>query len=859
MSCSSEDARFAVQQVPNERWRQATAANLAADHLNGYDLWTMAFLEGRQDWEETRDFLLSASRDELTELVEKSRGESLAFLVMMMTGACNADCPICFTDRRRKRGETTVEQRDRLLREAAGLGAGYVYVPGEGEPTIDRGWWQFLETCKDTGLEAIVFTNGLIFSDTATSEKYWGCQPEEAIERLADYPVSFYVKMWSTQPELVGKMLGINPDKYQFTDYDGVRVPLGMARLLDRFPRQRLGIEVVVEGRNADEVVDTVVPFAERHDLSRIVEIIQHNGRTLGNPTYDPTPAQVARATPLLSPTSCTVATCKAVVTSRGYLSPRIAILETQLPASARHIDEGSLWDLLHGTDYLVQRRYEQSCLCESEPVSLAEAGTPTLIGPQSVVPPQLADLIDPMRPTATATANDFTSTSTVADLLGGRVEHGSVVRVVGRALPVGPGLVQLADGPDTVSASGVDVGAYSWVGVEGTWDGLLGALRATDTTIIKESMRQPIGRAVSEFAMVRQPEMLRTVIDRSALTSLLRNRLAERGYLEVSTPMLTVNGDMGHVSQAQTEPVLGRRFHLRTDPEEYLKRYLTAGLPAVFEVSTNVRADKPGDWHLVEFQSVEYYRRLMTLDESIEVADDLVREGLRGFGPPITSWSGVILHPERPFNRMRYADAFQSVLGVDLSAEECATAKGLAATLRTAGCEIEVPEELVGWRRAWLEAAFDGHVLPKIRQPLWITHFPAELAVQARLDQADPRYALRAELYLPGGLELANVYENLVDGAELRAQYNTRRSHRVAAGMSYVATNEALMTSAEAGMPPMSGGAIGIDRVLMVALGHASAGGGVLFGREGFTELKSEHSVCGSDGGCGSCGGGCR
>ncbi|MBO4208395.1 hypothetical protein GSF22_20630 [Micromonospora echinofusca] len=854
------DARFAVQQVPYERWRQATAANLAADHLNGYDLWTMAFMEGKPEWEETRDFLLGASRDELSDLVEKTRGESLAFLVMMMTGACNADCPICFTDRRRKRGESTVEQRDRLLREAAALGAGYVYVPGEGEPTIDRGWWQFLDSCRDAGLEAIVFTNGLIFSDAATSRKYWDCEPEEAVERLAGYPLSMYVKMWSTQPDLVGTMMGINADKYRWTDYDGVRVPFGMAQLLEKYPRERLGIEVVVEGRNADEVVDTIVPFAERHDLSRIVEIIQHNGRTLGDPTYDPTPEQAQRATPLLSPTSCTVATCKAVVTSRGYLSPRIAILENQLPKPARHIDDGPLWELLHTTDYLVQRRYEQSCLCESEPVSLAGANTPALLGPSSVVPPQLADLVSAM-PVATAGSTDgFEATATVAELAAGEVPHGRPVAVLGRALPVGPGLIQLADATETVQVAGVDVAGYSWVGVRGTWDALVGVVRATDHTVVKQSVRPPISRIAPELAMVREPGLLRAVQARSALVSMLRESLSGQGYLEVSTPMLTVNGDMGHVNQAQTEPVLGRRFHLRTDPEEYLKRYLTAGLPAVFEVSTNVRADEPDETHLVEFQSVEYYRRLLTLDGSIEVADGLVRATLARFATGRLQWNGVELHTQRPFARMRYAEVVASITGLDLSAPEHATAAGLASAIQAAGYDVPVPEGLTGWRRAWLEGLFDGHVLPKLRQPLWITHFPAELAVQARLDPADPRYALRAELYLPGGLELANVYDNLVDGAELRTQYNARRSHRVAAGMSHVATNEALMTSAEAGMPPMSGGAVGIDRLLMVALGHRSAGQGLLFAREGFAELKAG-SVCGSDdGGCGSCStGGCH
>jgi lysyl-tRNA synthetase class 2 len=407
------------------------------------------------------------------------------------------------------------------------------------------------------------------------------------------------------------------------------------------------------------------------------------------------------------------------------------------------------------------------------------------------------------------------------------------------------------------LTVTGADVPESAWVGVTGRWDAAAYALRLSDVTVIKQAARPPSGPIAAEFSWVRDPGQLRGVLDRAEMLNLLRTRLTERGFVEVVTPFLQVHAEMGHVEQAMTEPIGGRRFHLRTDPEEYLKRYLTAGLPAVFELSTNVRADKPDAGHLVEFYSLEFYRRLMSFEESLSLSDTLVRECLRRFGGDGIHWEGTQLRLERPFPRVTYAELFQSTLGVDIMAEECASAAGLAETLRKAGCEIEVPESLRPWRRAWLEEAMDSHVLPGLRQPLWVTHFPADLALHTKLDPADERVALRSEFYLPGGLELAHAYENLVDGAELRARYDTRRSHRVASGMPHVATNEALMISAEAGMPPMSGAAIGVDRILMVALGREVVGAGLLFAREGFAQIKSHASLCGV-GGCGSGGGGC-
>jgi hypothetical protein len=390
---SVPDHRFPVQRVSHEEWLRATAANAAADHLGGHEDTVARFLAGRAEPElaALREQLEEWPRDQIEEHVARTRSHSLAFLVLMLTGACNADCPICFTDRRRKKGELTPGERDDVLRQARALGARYVYVPGEGEPTIDAGFWPFLDTCAELGLEAIVFTNGLLFADARAARYRWGCDPAEAVKRLAQYPVSLYVKYWSTDAARAAEMLGVRPARCPYDEYAGMPVPAGLKRLLRDFPRERLGIEVVVERRNADDVRERIVPFAERHGLARIVEMIQHNGRVLGNGAFDPSSEQARRTVELLSPTSCTVATCKAVVTSRGLLSPRIAILEHQIPGDPVDVRGADLFERLHRTDYLVERRYEiYGCLCETLPAELAPCKLPERTLAPNVPPPAL-------------------------------------------------------------------------------------------------------------------------------------------------------------------------------------------------------------------------------------------------------------------------------------------------------------------------------------------------------------------------------------------------------------------------------------------------------------------------------------
>jgi hypothetical protein len=385
------DRRFPVQQISESTWLRATAANAAADYLNGYEDAVRFFVEGRPGWEQFSAQLATASRDELRAYAERSKHDSVGFLVLMLTGTCNADCGICFTDRKKKPNELTHAERASLLASAKELGAQFVYVPGEGEPTIDHDWWPFLETCRELDLPAVVFTNGMIFGDDDLARRTWGMTPAEGAARLKDYPVHLYVKYWTPEASLAARLLGVPERRLPFGSYDGVPVPAGLQCLLETMPRERLGIEAVVERRTADDIAGVIAPFTERHGLARIIEMLQHNGRTFGDPSFDPTSEQVARCQELLSPTSCTLATCKVVVTVQGYLSPRIAVLEHQLPPERRRVVDGDLYDLLHTTDYIAERRYNLDCLCETIPLQLAGATSTITARADNVTAPALA------------------------------------------------------------------------------------------------------------------------------------------------------------------------------------------------------------------------------------------------------------------------------------------------------------------------------------------------------------------------------------------------------------------------------------------------------------------------------------
>ena len=820
--CQRIDRRFAVQQVPADDWRRATQVNIAADRAAGFADAARSFLRTRPDWAEFREFVDHASSHEVADYAQAHRSESLAFLVLMLTGACDADCAICFTDRRKKKGETTPAERRRLLEEAARLGARYIYVPGEGEPTLDPGWWDFMDAVREFSLEAVVFTNGLAFGDDAVAQRRWRCSSEKALERISHYPVSFYHKLWSFDPALTASMLRVNPERVPFRRWNGLQLPAGLASMLEVLPRERVGIEVVIERRNAHEVVDAIAPFSDELGLSRIIELLQHNGRTLGRAEFDPRPEDVEAARELLSVTSCTMATCKAVVTARGFLSPRIAILEHQLPEPAR-IDEGSLWQLLHNTSYIVSRRYQLACLCELEPAGLATDSDTILVRPENV-PPDGITSPGKHRGRTAATSSPHGRRTTVAELRAGAEPEGSVVRVVGRVLSAGDGRCELQDGPETLIVQGSSAPDRAQVEVQGNWaQGELKAQPGAVRTVRSIAVDGSLG-PLPELDFIARPERLRSVVERAGAVAELRRELDAEGFLEVATPFLQSAPEMSQVSQCRLTLADGRTAFIRTDPEEYLKRYLTTGLDAVYELSTNVRDDPPDATHLREFQSLEYYRRGWFFAQTLDYAEVLVR----------ILWSAV-RGAEAPssIRRVRVRDAVLEATGVDLADMACDEVAGLRAAIESAGVEVAVPPRLRGWRRAWIEELLDRHVCTRFVSITWLTDYPPEIALSARVQDDSPPTALRAELFLPGGLELAHVYENEVRPGILRHRYATRQAHRLASGLPANGPNEDLFRSLQVGMPPMSGGAIGVDRVLMAARGEREVGTGLLFARE--------------------------
>jgi lysyl-tRNA synthetase class 2 len=288
----------------------------------------------------------------------------------------------------------------------------------------------------------------------------------------------------------------------------------------------------------------------------------------------------------------------------------------------------------------------------------------------------------------------------------------------------------------------------------------------------------------------------------RASLLARARAFFAERDVLEVDTPVV-VNAPVTdiHIHSARVEFGADTGpFFLHTSPEYAMKRLLAAGSGDIYQICHVVRGLERGRLHNAEFTLIEWYRTGFSLDRLMSEVDELVRDLLGDVARSMTS------------ERVSYREAFLREINLDPLE---ASATELAAAAASVG--FTAPAE----RDELLELLMGTVIGPRLgRSGLSFVHgYPATQAALARLDAADPRTAMRFELYCHG-IELANGFHELCSAGEQRIRFEHDNAARRRAGLPVHELDQRLLAALEAGLPDCAGVALGFDRTLMLAAG---------------------------------------
>ncbi|HEX7815099.1 EF-P lysine aminoacylase EpmA [Dyella sp.] len=292
----------------------------------------------------------------------------------------------------------------------------------------------------------------------------------------------------------------------------------------------------------------------------------------------------------------------------------------------------------------------------------------------------------------------------------------------------------------------------------------------------------------------------------RANLYALIRQFFAERGVLEVETPILSAAGNTdpniesfrtgfsGHVDAG------ARERWLRTSPEYPLKRLLADGVGDCYELGRVFRNAEAGGRHNPEFSMLEWYRVGWDHRRLMEETVGLVEAALAMVGRRVE----VLVE--------NYRQLFIDELLLDpLHAPIDALREPLAPY------SID-PEGLQ--RDDWLDLLITHVLQPSfpVDRITLIHDYPASQCALARIRPGEPPMAERFELYL-GCYELANGYHELNDAREQRERFERDNAVRRARGVDEVPMDENLLAVLDR-MPDCAGVALGIERLLMCLAG---------------------------------------
>lgn len=299
----------------------------------------------------------------------------------------------------------------------------------------------------------------------------------------------------------------------------------------------------------------------------------------------------------------------------------------------------------------------------------------------------------------------------------------------------------------------------------------------------------------------------IETLKHRAEILQKIRHFFAERGVLEVETPLLS------HATVTDPHiisiPALFKRLgsseektvYLQTSPEYAMKRLLAAGSGAIFQITKAFRQGEIGSYHNPEFTMLEWYRPGYDHHALMNEMDELLQLVLK----------------VNAAERWSYAEAFEKFVKIN---PHTATVDELIAKVTEQNINLSIDD--LNDRNTCLDILLTHCIEPHLGTvvPVFLYDFPITQAALAKIrHEENPPVASRFEVYFKS-VELANGFHELQNAKEQRTRFENELTMRKQLNVTTVPLDENFLSALNNGLPDCSGVALGIDRLIMLATG---------------------------------------
>lgn len=264
----------------------------------------------------------------------------------------------------------------------------------------------------------------------------------------------------------------------------------------------------------------------------------------------------------------------------------------------------------------------------------------------------------------------------------------------------------------------------------------------------------------------------------------------------------------------------------LRIAPELYLKRLVVGGFDRVFEINRNFRNEGISTRHNPEFTMIEFYQAyadykdLMSLTERMleKLATDILGSTDVPYGDEVFSFKG-------PFKKITMFDAILEH-NPTFATDDVNDREFLANFIKNELKQEIQPSFGLGKLQT---IVFEETVETKLRQPTFVTEYPAETSPLARRNDDNQHVTDRFEMFI-GGRELANGFSELNDPIDQAERFHEQVAQKDAGDDEAMHYDADFIEALEYGLPPTAGEGIGIDRLVMLFANAPSIRDVILF-----------------------------
>lgn len=290
-------------------------------------------------------------------------------------------------------------------------------------------------------------------------------------------------------------------------------------------------------------------------------------------------------------------------------------------------------------------------------------------------------------------------------------------------------------------------------------------------------------------------PELLEKYLVREKVIDTIRDFFKKQNFHEVQTPTLvpipSIEPNL-EVFKTELRTLKGvkRDGFLIMSPEFSIKKLLAAGIGSCFEITKCFRNEEEvSKLHNPEFTMLEWYRVGANYHNVMEDFENLF---LKIVGSDKFAYQDETYDLSLPWPRFRFEELFQKYANLDV---------------------LQVSDD--DFYTIYFNT-IEPELL-KLKKPYFIYDYPISQASLSRPSKDDPRFAERFEVFL-AGIELGNCFSELTDAKVQKERFESDRAQRLAQNKTDYPIDTDLIEALDSGLPEVSGIAVGVDRLVMLA-----------------------------------------